>query len=111
MERFLNPYIHHNLTSIALNSLSKWEARLWPTVKGLYDREGRYAHCAIFSFASLQMLYAGLTDFVPQDTDINRLEEYVKQYDEQVPGFARLVEEYKNNISANGIREALTSIL
>jgi tagaturonate reductase len=30
-ERFLNPYVKHNLTSIALNSVSKWRTRLLPS--------------------------------------------------------------------------------
>ena len=29
--RFLNPFINHQLTSIALNSVSKWKARVLPT--------------------------------------------------------------------------------
>ena len=31
IERFLNPFINHQLTSIALNSVSKWKARVLPT--------------------------------------------------------------------------------
>ena len=31
ISRFLNPFINHQLTSIALNSISKWKARDLPT--------------------------------------------------------------------------------
>ena len=31
ISRFLNPFINHQLTSIALNSVSKWRARVLPT--------------------------------------------------------------------------------
>ena len=33
MERFGNPFIRHELLSIALNSVSKWVVRVLPTVE------------------------------------------------------------------------------
>ena len=32
-DRFMNPYLNHQLTSIALNSISKWRARNLPSFK------------------------------------------------------------------------------
>jgi tagaturonate reductase len=69
LERFYNPYIKHYLKDISLNSLSKWEARNFPTV---YDnsRHGKSAKLTIFSFAALIVLYSGRSEvpFAPNDT-------------------------------------------
>lgn len=70
LERFYNPYLQHHLKSISLNSLSKWETRDFPTVKDNYQKAGKYAHHAIFSFAALLLLYSGKSEveFTPNDT-------------------------------------------
>lgn len=67
LERFMNPFIRHQLTSIALNSLSKWETRIFPTLKDYYRRFGQHADLAIFSFAALMALYAPDSGFTPED--------------------------------------------
>ena len=58
LERFYNPFIRHQLRSIALNSLSKWETRNFVTVKDYWQRAGRLAEYELFTFASLLALYA-----------------------------------------------------
>ena len=50
MERFLNPYLNHQLSSIALNSVSKWKSRLLPTLKDITPEK---APCICFSLAAL----------------------------------------------------------
>lgn len=55
MERFANPYIRHELISIALNSVSKWQVRVLPAVKGFMSLKhgkkrrlacrSRWPHC------------------------------------------------------------------
>lgn len=40
-QRFLNPFLNHQLTSIALNSVSKWKARNLPSFKDYYNRYGK----------------------------------------------------------------------
>ena len=43
--RFLNPFLNHQLTSIALNSISKWKARDLPSFKDYYEKNGiEYDH-------------------------------------------------------------------
>lgn len=37
VERFFNPYLNHQLTSIALNSISKWKARVLPSFADYYN--------------------------------------------------------------------------
>ena len=68
LERFYNPYIKHLLKTISLNSLSKWEARNYPTVKDNWFKEGKLAKHELFTFASLLTLYSGKGGFEPDDT-------------------------------------------
>ena len=56
-ERFENPFIDHALISICLNSVSKWRARVLPSVIDSME-SGRMPHCLIFSFAALCRFYA-----------------------------------------------------
>ncbi len=69
LERFYNPYLRHYLKDISLNSISKWEARDWPTVRDNYLRRGLVARSTIFSFGALMVLYSGRSevDFTPSD--------------------------------------------
>lgn len=57
-ERFENPFIDHALISICLNSVSKWKARVLPTVLDAY-KNGMTPHGLVFSFAALCVFYAG----------------------------------------------------
>lgn len=70
LERFYNPYLKHYLKDIALNSISKWETRDYPTVVDNYKCLDKKASLVTFSFAALLTLYSGklATDFVPNDT-------------------------------------------
>ena len=68
LERFYNPHIRHLLKSISLNSLSKWEARNYPTVKDNWCKSGKVAEKELFTFAALLTLYSGEVDFEPNDT-------------------------------------------
>ena len=56
-ERFENPFIDHALISICLNSVSKWKARVLPSVIDSVS-VGNLPHCLIFSFAALCHFYA-----------------------------------------------------
>ena len=58
MERFDNPFIDHALTAIALNSVSKWRARVLPGVKAYLEKTGRLPRCLTFSWAALAAFYA-----------------------------------------------------
>lgn len=58
LQRFLNPYVHHKLMSIALNSLSKFKERDLPTMRDDV-RMGIVPHHMCFAFASLLKFYDG----------------------------------------------------
>lgn len=59
-DRFMNPYLNHQLTSIALNSISKWRARNLPSFKDYYNRHGEIAQNLTYGFACLMKIYSGI---------------------------------------------------
>ena len=59
MERFANPYIRHELLSIALNSVSKWQVRVLPTIKDYAREYGKAPKLLAFSLAALLDFYHG----------------------------------------------------
>lgn len=61
LERFKNPYIDHSLLAISLNSVSKWRARVLPSVLGYIQRFGKAPARLAFGFAALLQFYCGGT--------------------------------------------------
>lgn len=59
-DRFMNPYLNHQLTSIALNSISKWRARNLPSFKDYYNKYGVIAENLTYGFACLMKIYSGI---------------------------------------------------
>ncbi|MBP5601575.1 MAG: tagaturonate reductase [Treponema sp.] len=57
LERFANPFVKHQLLSIALNSVSKFKARVLPTIIEYMDYTGRYPEALTFSLAALLAFY------------------------------------------------------
>lgn len=57
LERFSNPFIKHMLLSIALNSVSKFRARVLPTILEYRDMFGSYPQGLTFSLAALMAFY------------------------------------------------------
>ena len=132
LERFYNPYIKHYLKSIALNSLSKWEARNFPTVKDYYAAKGALADYELFSFAALLALYGPGSTFEPQDNaehlalitklwndadyaaTVRAIVEsgiFIENFEQLVPGFSAKVAEYLKDIRTAGMEAALTKFL
>ncbi len=62
IDRFKNPYINHYLINIALNSFSKFKARLLPTIKRYYAQHHQAPPLISFSFACMLLFYRGLFD-------------------------------------------------
>lgn len=56
-QRFNNPYIDHALLAIALNSASKWKARVMPSLLEYHKRMGKLPPCVTFSFAAFIAFY------------------------------------------------------
>lgn len=59
IERFQNPYIKHELISIALNSVSKYKVRVLPSVLEYINRKKRLPENLLHSLAALILFYKG----------------------------------------------------
>ena len=59
-ERFLNPYLNHLLTSISLNSISKWRARDLPSFKDYYEAHGKIPAKLTIGFSYLMAIYSNI---------------------------------------------------
>ena len=57
IERFANPYIKHYLSSIALNSVSKFKVRVLPSILEYIKRYNKMPETLLFSFAKLIEFY------------------------------------------------------
>jgi tagaturonate reductase len=71
-DRFRNPFIIHNLSSIALNTVSKFKVRVLPSLLGYVDLHSKVPTNLTFAFASLIRFYKGTyngTDLPVQDSD------------------------------------------
>ena len=66
--RFSNPYIRHMLSSIALNSVSKFKVRVLPSILEYIKRYGKMPETLIFSFAKLIDFY--MTDMTNDDPSV-----------------------------------------
>jgi len=58
-DRFANPHIKHMLLSIALNSVSKFKARVLPSILEYYKRFNKLPEALTLSFAALLAFYKG----------------------------------------------------
>jgi len=59
MERFQNPFIRHELMTIALNSISKYKVRVLPSVLKYIEMKKQLPEKLIFSLAALIRFYKG----------------------------------------------------
>lgn len=59
IERFKNPYVKHELLSIALNSVSKWRARCLPSFISFVELNKKLPKHLTFSLAALMQFYKG----------------------------------------------------
>lgn len=66
--RFSNPYIKHYLSSIALNSVSKFKVRVLPSILEYIKRYDKMPNTLIFSFAKLIDFYR--TDMTNDSSEV-----------------------------------------
>ena len=83
-DRYINPFVRHELMSIALNSISKFKERVLPTFFDYYKMCGTYSKIVAFSLASLIIFYEGKRD-----------NETIKLNDN--PEFLKYIESIKNS--------------
>ncbi len=58
-DRFANPFIAHRLLDISLNSVSKYKARVLPSILEYKEANGKLPVKLVFSFAALLKFYMG----------------------------------------------------
>lgn len=75
LERFANPYIRHMWKSIALNSVSKYSARVLPTVLDYYNAEKPLPLPLVFSLACLIEYYKS-----GEPSDNAQAVQYIKEH-------------------------------
>ncbi len=118
LERFANPYIRHMLLSIALNSVSKFEVRVLPTILEHKEKFGTYPEGLVMSMAALIAFYR--TDKANDGQEIMAfmktasVEEILKREDywhadltEMIP----MVEKYYDIIEKDGMKAAYAAVL
>lgn len=139
LDRFRNPLLKHQLISIALNSTSKFVARLLPTLKDYVALEGKPPKRIVLGLAALIRFYKGECNGEPialkDDADVlaffkeawqqqgegkRNLEETVEHilandsiWGENlnaIPGISSAVFSYIASINENGMQATLDSI-
>lgn len=77
LDRFRNPYIKHFLINIALNSTSKYETRILPSLLEYVNRKGELPRRTVFALAALIRFYKGETldgAAIPLNDNADRIE-------------------------------------
>lgn len=69
LERFANPFIVHELKSIALNSISKFKVRVLPSLLAYYELKKVWPEKLTLSFGALLVFYKG--NYKDIDTPVN----------------------------------------
>jgi len=118
LERFSNPFIKHMLLSIALNSVSKFQVRVLPTILEYKAQKGEYPKALTMSLASLIAFYK--TDAVNDSADIvefmknSSVEEILTNKDiwqADLTDMISIVTEYYNIIQESGMKEAYAAVI
>ena len=73
LERFMNPFVDHQVTSIMLNSFPKYQTRDLPGVKTYLERKGELPQGLVFGLAAIITYYKGGkredgTEIIPNDS-------------------------------------------
>ena len=113
LERFANPFIRHMLLSIALNSVSKFQARVLPTILEYKEQNGQYPKALTMSMAALIAFYktdkandgAEIMEFMKQAS----VEEILKREDywhADLTDMIPMVQKYYDVITNQGMKAA-----
>lgn len=118
LERFANPFVKHQLLSIALNSVSKFKARVLPTILEYYEINNSLPKCLTFSLAALIEFYR--TDESNDNEDIMEfmktaaVEDILKKeqyWGRDLSFMKEEVEKYCDIIKNEGMKAAYANIL
>ncbi len=86
LDRFLNPFVQHALMSISLNSISKFRARVLPTIFDYQRKTGDLPNGLVLALAALMVFYRGKYEdkIIPLNDDeanISFFKKLWEQYD------------------------------
>ena len=118
LERFSNPFIKHMLLSIALNSVSKFQVRVLPTILEYKEKYGAYPPALTFSMAALIAFYR--TDKANDGEEIMKFMKDASVADimarqdywgGDITDMTGLVETYYNLIQEKGMKAAYEQVL
>ncbi len=101
IKRFSNPYIKHYLSSISLNSISKFKVRILPSITEYIKRFNKMPQTLIFSFAKLIEFYkkgtpiddAKIIEFI-KNASVAEILANSELWDEDLSYLAKDVEKY-----------------
>lgn len=136
LERFVNPYVKHFVTSIMLNSFPKYRTRDLPGLKTYLQRKGTLPAGLVFGLAAIITYYKGGkrgdAEIVPNDDaqtiallkelwssgDVEKVAEGVLAAEDiwgenlnEIPDLTALLTEDLSLIQEKGMRSAVESIL
>ena len=136
VERFLNPYVKHFVTSIMLNSFPKYKTRDLPGLKTYLERKGELPKGLVLGLAAIITYYKGgrrgETEIVPNDDaaiiallkdlwaggNVRNVAEGVLAAEfiwgedlNKIPGLTDLVTAYLELIQNEGMRAAVKTII
>jgi tagaturonate reductase len=86
IERFKNPFIRHELLSIALNSISKFKVRVLPTILEYHKRKSSLPDNLVFSLAALLLFYKG--EWKGQQIPLNDSADVLEFFDDCWNGYS-----------------------
>ena len=137
LERFVNPFVDHQVTSIMLNSFPKYETRDLPGLKTYLQRKGELPKGLVLGLAAIITYYKGGVredgaEIVPNDApeimallkelwatgDTRKVAEGVLAEESiwkgnlnEIPGLTDLVVEYLDSIQTVGMLETVKGIV
>ena len=136
VERFVNPYVKHFVTSIMLNSFPKYKTRDLPGLKTYLERKGELPKGLVLGLAAIITYYKGGkrgdVEIVPNDDaaivellknlwatgDVRKVAEGVLAAEfiwgenlNEVPGLTDLLTSYLELIQSEGMRAAVKSVI
>ncbi|MEM7511177.1 MAG: tagaturonate reductase [Bacteroidota bacterium] len=140
LDRFRNPFIHHRLISISLNSISKFNTRVLPSILDYKHKKGELPKGLVFAMAALIHFYKGEHEgrHIPLNDDeeaitflqhlwqqcdgsefafsdmaqaILRWEYTWKQDLSTISSLGELLQEYLGQIERDGMKKALDDLL
>ena len=122
--RFFNPFLNHKLLSIALNSVSKFKARVLPSIKDYSVKFGKAPNILSFSFAALFAFYktAGNAvndeeSYLKEISAINDISDFMKNavlWGEDltnIHGFESAVRAHYKAITEKGMKKAIEELV